>query len=284
MTINSIVSAETKSNNKNLMPIFELFNNSYIFLKKNLKNFILITLATYIPIFALQFIMNKLFLQNNENFQNTRAIAAAFFLLLSFFAIALFSIIQQITLISFIDKKKAGGELNILEIYRANKKYFLQYFWINILIFLITISGALGIFFTIALSAIFKETFASKYILAILISLNFILAITIFIYIFYLLICFMFSRFALICENIKGLEAIKKSKTLVKGRWWNIILRIAILNLIFFAISLLSFFINLIPQKIISGTLMFIFALIFSLFAIPFSAVYFYFIYTDLKR
>lgn len=274
-----------KQPSSNLISITDLFKNSWKFFKENYKKLILITLAALVPIIVLQAAAKALLSQGSLQIEeNMGAIAAtALILFLISIVIALLSIIQQIALIYFADQKNIARESSVKECYQTSKSYFLSYLWISAIILLIMLIGALGIMFTIGLSAIFKTVFASKYILLALISLSFIAAMLIFFYLLYLSVCFMFSYFILISENIKGWEAIKKSGALVRGRWWNTVFKLIILNLIIFAISLITVLIKMIPQKTISGALGTLFTLIFSLAAIPFTAVYFYFIYKSLS-
>lgn len=282
MQTNPIVSQKSESK-KDPISISNLFKKSYKFFKKNIKNLLVITLVALIPILILQLMLERM-LPKDGNFENMgMMMITAFIIFFITIVVVLFSILQQIALIYFINKKNSGEEISLKEFFTAAKKYFISYLWINILIFLISIVGIIGILFSTALSTVFKIIFASKFIVLIFIILSFILAMTIFFYLFYLLICFVFSSFILLCDNIKGWEALKKSRELVKGSWWSVLIKTIILNLLFFILSLLNFFIKLIPLKNLSGILGTFYSFIFSLFAIPFTVIYFYFIYKDLR-
>ena len=79
---------------------------------------------------------------------------------------------------------------------------------------------------------------------------------------------FSLSLYVFIFEDIKGTSALKKSKEMVKGYWWPVFGRIIIIGVISWLVSSIEFFgpiINL-------------------LFVVPFSIVFEYLIYQDLKR
>ncbi len=88
-------------------------------------------------------------------------------------------------------------------------------------------------------------------------------------------IWFSLSIFILLTEKKKGREALRASKILVSGYFWPLILRTLILTL---AVSLVSMVLSLIP---LVGSLA---NMAITLFILPFSNIYFYFIYKDLKR
>lgn len=84
-------------------------------------------------------------------------------------------------------------------------------------------------------------------------------------------IWFSFSAYILICEDIKGWQALKKSKKLVQDYFWSVFARLALLGLIMLGI----FLINIIVQG-----LGFLLSIGFSAFAL----VYTYVLYKDLVR
>ena len=83
-------------------------------------------------------------------------------------------------------------------------------------------------------------------------------------------IWFFLSEFVLISEGPKGKKALFRSKNLIKGYWWQVFWRIALLNIIIFS---LSFALSYIP---------FVNNIIF-IFITPFSAVFGFLIYKNLK-
>lgn len=88
-------------------------------------------------------------------------------------------------------------------------------------------------------------------------------------------IWFSFSIFFLLIKNKKGREALRESKRLVTGYFWPVALRIIILTL---AVSVISLFLSFIP---FIGALA---SMAISLFVLPFSNIYFYFIYKELNN
>jgi hypothetical protein len=96
------------------------------------------------------------------------------------------------------------------------------------------------------------------------------------------MIWFYFSQYILIFEDKKGKEALIASKKLVKGNWWNVFGKMMILILYIFAVM----FCIMIPVGIILGDNGSSFAsTLVSIFLIsPFTSIYFYLFYKDLKR
>jgi len=96
------------------------------------------------------------------------------------------------------------------------------------------------------------------------------------------MIWFYFSQYILIFEDKKGKEALIASKKLVKGNWWNVFGKMMILILYIFAVM----FCIMIPAGIILGDNGSPFAsTLVSIFLIsPFTSIYFYLFYKDLKR
>jgi site-specific recombinase len=83
---------------------------------------------------------------------------------------------------------------------------------------------------------------------------------------------FSFSMYVLIWEDIKGVEALKRSKALVNGYWWSILWKFLGAGLIMAAINLI---LNFIP---------FIGPLIVSLVIAPIFMIYVALVYEELKR
>jgi len=79
---------------------------------------------------------------------------------------------------------------------------------------------------------------------------------------------FAFSLYIFIAEGLKGKSALKRSKQLVQGIWWPVFGRIVALGVIALLISWIKFF-----GPIINA-----------FFMIPFSVVYMYALYDDVKR
>lgn len=79
---------------------------------------------------------------------------------------------------------------------------------------------------------------------------------------------FCFSMFVFVSEGIKGTSALKRSKQLVQGYWWPIFGRIVVLWIVAVLISWIKFFGPIIEIFIIA----------------PFSIVFLYELYQDVKR
>ncbi len=82
-----------------------------------------------------------------------------------------------------------------------------------------------------------------------------------------------FVSYTVICEDKRNFGALKRSKELVKGYWWQVLGRIICLSVIMVICSFLS---QLIFQ--VFG------AIVFSVLSSPFGVVYSYLIYKDLRR
>ncbi len=86
---------------------------------------------------------------------------------------------------------------------------------------------------------------------------------------------FFFAQFVLAEENIGGLRALAKSRQLVRGNWWALCSRLLLLFLFALAVSALSARLPLIGVPVHFA---------FSLVLAPFSLIYCYLTYLDLKR
>lgn len=82
----------------------------------------------------------------------------------------------------------------------------------------------------------------------------------------------MFSSYILILEGEKGMNALKRSWSLVKGNWWKVFGRIILLNIIFSAIFILL--------DSVSTFLGFVFQSL----GMPLSIIFTYLIYLELKK
>ncbi len=92
---------------------------------------------------------------------------------------------------------------------------------------------------------------------------------------FVFLIWFFFCQYILADEGIGGLQALQRSRQLVRGHGWQVCGRFLLLLLVALAVSVLS---NRLP--VIGAPLNFAFSLLLT----PFSLLYYYLLYQDLKR
>lgn len=150
-------------------------------------------------------------------------------------AVVIGSWVQVASLCAIKDRDEKIG---IKESLMRGKSRILSYFWISFLIGVITLLGALlfiipGIIFAIWLS---------------------------------------FSCYVLVSEGLKGTEALKRSKQLVKGNWWNVFVRLLVMGLIIGFIG-----------GVLGSILPFVGAVLTALFVSPFAYIFGYLLYEDLK-
>lgn len=94
-----------------------------------------------------------------------------------------------------------------------------------------------------------------------------------------------FATYVLVFEDISGMDAIKRSKELVKGRWFQVFLRLAAVN-----VAIYIFFLILgIPSDIIKDTKFLYYSwnliiLILRILVSPIPFIFTYFIYKDLVK
>ncbi|MFA6553650.1 MAG: hypothetical protein WCT27_04445 [Patescibacteria group bacterium] len=93
-------------------------------------------------------------------------------------------------------------------------------------------------------------------------------------------IWFSFAMYVLISENVRGLQAILKSKEYVRGYWWAVLGRnLAIGILVSIPLSLISFGLTYIKAAVISA----IFDALALVLVLPFMLCYSYVVYTNLR-
>ena len=132
-------------------------------------------------------------------------------------------------------------------VYREAKKYFFPYLWVAILTTLAVVAG-----------------FILLFVPGIIIG-----------------IWLMFSHFALLLEGKRGMEALKASKALVKGRWWPVFCRLLVFGALYLVLVLaVSFILGVIvPDTAIAGAIV---DFVTTLVLAPIATIYFYFLYKDL--
>lgn len=279
---------QTESIKPKMLPAQDLFKKTFLFFKENIKEFLLITLFTLLPIIIFEIMMDKLidFAQNES--KNIWVFTLAFIILMALAVIAILSLLQQIILINFINKKQIGIKHKIKELFTINKSHILSYIWLNILMAAILMIGILAIILSMSFSNFFTMIFANKIARIIFLIALFIITVAIILYLIYLSVSFIFSYFILLCDDVKGLKSIMKSHTLSKNYWWPIVFRLILLNLAIIALTAaiigLNTISNFIPVKEIFYALSTIYYLVFTCFAIPFTTLYLYYIYADLKN
>jgi len=268
-----------------ITPINQLLKISTDFFIKNFKKLFLISI-TALPLLIIMQAATYFYIKGElTNANNFLLIILVIFIFLLFILFSALLLLQKISTIYYIEKKTKGNDIKIKEIFLYCKSYILQYLWIFILICMSLILSNYLIKSTIYLYIIFGAIFSSKYILTFLFSLSFLITLSLIAYLFYIISNFIFAFFCLIYEDIKGFNALKKSKDLIKGYWWNLFSRMAVLFLILIAVAYITnTLLTLIPLSlaIYSGAIIYFFITV-SLF-FPFTIIYFYFIYIDLKK
>ncbi|MBU0646308.1 hypothetical protein KJ611_02405 [Patescibacteria group bacterium] len=118
-------------------------------------------------------------------------------------------------------------------------QYYWSGFYISLLILLVLLAGlVIGLGPAFILAAIMQV--ASGGALIILFNLFLVLGIiAAFVLVFTWGVQFILAPFALFMEDQRGLNALKRSRELIKGRFWSVVLRIVIPKLIFMAVGVL---------------------------------------------
>ena len=179
------------------------------------------------------------------------------------FVAAFINFWAQISLIFAI--KDREEKIGITESFRRGWHKIISFAWVSILVSFITLGGSMlfiipGIIFSI---------------------------------------WFAFSTYVLVSEDLRGMNALFRSKQLVDGYWWKVLWRFIVMGLIVIAIFILPFLISillfsgssaisaspamLVHFGVLAITPLFAFLLI-ALFVAPFSAVFSFLLYEDLKK
>lgn len=94
---------------------------------------------------------------------------------------------------------------------------------------------------------------------------------------------FLFSQFVFVLEGKRSIAAMKASREYVRGKWWQVFYRLVVLLLVMLVVYLPAAWLVtlLVPGE---GTLVHdVLIGAFNLVLVPFSLLYFYLLYTDLK-
>lgn len=158
---------------------------------------------------------------------------------------------------------------NLLILLKKSIHFIIPFIWLSILDFAIFFGITIVLFIpAVLISLVLASLEISNFWQLFLLSISAIPII-------FLTILFIFSRYALIIENQTGLNALLRSRQLVKGCWWSIFLRALFLFLLVLPLTALYFlFFYLFPPtlglfeqphfKILSIVMSFLFILIFS--------------------
>jgi len=238
-----------KSTQKNLTDIQDLFKNSFYFFKKHFNAILPLTLVSVGIVLAFGLILGVIAGGSGlwvllAKERTAFLIAIALFILLGLVLIAALFVFQFLA--------QATVVWAIISADR-NKKVEFKKIWQEIFkkiksIILVNVLVALAVL--------------GGYILLIIPGLIFG-------------VWFSLSMFLLLIEGKTGREALRASKNLISGYFWPLTFRIVVFTLI---VSLVSIAIAAIPFV---GSLA---NMAITLFVLPFSNIYFYFIYKDLKK
>ena len=245
---------------KSSLNVGELFKKSWKIFLFNWRTFIGIALIWWL-IFAFWTFLFKICPS-----QSTLSYFGVISLYIVLFLISLWDSLSLINAIKYWKKK-----IGILESFKRSQSKIFDFFIIGLLTFVMVLTGFLllivpGIMFWV-----------------------------------YLIL----APFVLVCENIRGKAALKRSWSLVKSHWWEVFAKLVMLITVIFALSfavsmglLVVLFIlklSILPlqqslpvlYKILSRAIGFIsedLPSLIILFTLPFSQIYTYLIYKDLKR
>lgn len=97
------------------------------------------------------------------------------------------------------------------------------------------------------------------------------------------MVWFGFSYYALLLEDVRGIEAMKRSRALVKGKWWAVFGRVAALILIGLAFGIVIGLFSTIGYLMVGAAISGIIGLIVNSVLVPVSVAYLYLMYKDLR-
>ena len=163
------------------------------------------------------------------------------FSILFYIFFILMMIIQFWSQAALIYAIKERGEIGIKEAYQKSKSKIKPFFWVSILVGFITMGGFI-------LFAIPGYIFA---------------------------VWFAFAIFIVIAEDLKGMDAILKSREYVRGHWWQTLWRFLFIYLVMFGIIIVAS---------VAFILLPILGNIVSVILTPLIMIYLFLVYQDLKR
>jgi hypothetical protein len=96
----------------------------------------------------------------------------------------------------------------------------------------------------------------------------------------WLAVALMLMAYVFVIEHRRGVDALRQSKDYIKGYWWAVLGRVLLLGLIFLVVTIIIE----IPVMIIAGTAgRVLVTMLLTLFFIPFSVIYHYVIFENLR-
>lgn len=136
-------------------------------------------------------------------------------------------------LINYILRIKNGVKEPSEQVSEKSTQQFLPFVWISILKTLVVISPILLILPGFLLTVFNLGYWTSSVVAAIGYSLTFIGVIAALIYIVYFTVKFYFPGFRLVTHDTRGVDALKESSALVKGKFWSTTIRLVVPKIVF---------------------------------------------------
>ncbi len=166
--------------------------------------------------------------------------------------------------------KESSGKWEVEDIFKKGWSKLLSCLWVSILISLIILACLLIFTVPLVIMLISYLTLSTGSTLPVamigLMVIGVLIGIPLAVY---FAIKFHFSLYAVICEDKRGTKALSRSKELVKGHWWSVFGRVILLLIIYMILS-----------TILRSWAPVLLSILFT----PFSAIYCYVIYEDLKK
>lgn len=160
-------------------------------------------------------------------------------------ALAVVSILMAVALMRAV----MNPALSIKDAYRESLPYFWRYILLSIMVGVVVLLGLIAL---IIPGIIFAVWFA-------------------------------FSYYILVVENIGGVEAMKRSKQLVAGRWWMVFGHVAFVTLVSLAVGIVAGALMAMLDAMLGSIAAGILNLIVSAVIAPIFVAYFYFLYRNLQ-
>lgn len=154
-------------------------------------------------------------------------------------AAPLISLWLFIALARLIRSQLAGGRRSAKAAMHDGFKLYWSSLYISLLIMAVLVGGLLiGMGPSFLIAALMQ--FASSSALVVLFNILLLAGIVVaFILVSVWGVQYILSPFALFLENLRGFEALRRSRSLIKGRFWSVLLRLVIPKLIFLAVAVL---------------------------------------------
>lgn len=233
-----------------LRPSKELLSSSWEIFKNHYKKLLLITLVMLGPNIINQILIG-IFMpeQSNRNFTAVAATphpAMAVVIIIMSLLSLVASVWGTIALITFIHEK--NDQQTVSDIFNKNASLFWSYLWAGVIVGVLVMLATLLLIVPGIIYGIYFSLYA----------------------------------YIVIIEKITGYDAAKKSKELITDYWWPIFGRMLVLGLTLSAI-LLAILLFIIPVSLESDLIGSLIIYLLTLPLVPFSTIYVYQLYQNLK-